>query len=116
MLTEAPLTFEKRAGRSAGSIIISLCGPLTLRNLFDLQAALRQNPTTDLCILDLSSVPYMDSAGIGLVVNHFVHCQNHGGRMIVAGVCSRVMELFRLTHLDKVIPQASTVDDAEGQF
>ncbi len=112
MLAEAPLTFEKRAARSAGSIIFSLCGPLTLRNLFDLQTALRQNPAKDRCILDLSGVPYRDSAGIGLVMNHFVHCQNHGGRMIVAGVCPRIMELFRLTHIDKVLPQASAVEEA----
>ena len=115
MLADAPLTFEKRAGRSASTIIFALQGPLTLRNLFDLQTALRQEPIANLFILDLIGVPYMDSAGIGLVMNHSVHCQNGGGRMIVAGVCPRVMELFRLTRIHTVLAQAATVEEAESQ-
>lgn len=114
MLTDAPLIFEKRAGRSASTVIFALQGPLTLRNFFDLQTALRQEPVSGFFILDLTGVPYMDSAGIGLVMNHYVHCQNGGGRMIVTGVCPRVMELFRLTHIDAVLGQAATVEDAES--
>jgi anti-anti-sigma factor len=56
----------------------------------------------------------MDSAGMGLVINHFVHCQNSGAKMIAAGVSPRVHELFKMTRVDAVIPQAATVDVAEN--
>lgn len=115
MLTDAPLTFEFQQGNSAETLIFALKGPLTLRNMFDLQAALRRNKVPRLTILDLSGVPYMDSAGIGLVMNHYVHCQKNGGRLVLVGTNSRVMELFRITKIDGVVPQAASVAEAESQ-
>jgi len=46
----------------------------------------------------------MDSAGMGAIVNYYVHCQREGAALVVAGVCSRVMELFKMTRVDTVIP------------
>lgn len=115
MLSGAPLKYERQQGTSAQTVIFDLIGPLTLQNLFDLQTALRRDHEASLTILDLSRVPYMDSAGMGLVINHFVHCQSKGGRMVVTGVSDRVMELFRLTKIDSVLPQALSVEEAEGQ-
>jgi anti-anti-sigma factor len=56
----------------------------------------------------------MDSAGMGAIVNHYVHCQHRSARLIVAGVNSRVMELFRMTRVDRVIPLAASVEEAEA--
>ncbi len=114
MFTDAPLTFERRQGSSAETAIYALSGPLTLRNMFDLQTALRQDKKSRVAILDLSAVPYMDSAGMGLLMNQYVHCQTNGGRMVVVGANSRVMELFRITKIDSVVPQSATVEEAEG--
>jgi hypothetical protein len=55
-----------------------------------------------------------DSAGMGAIINHYVHCQNKGVQLIVAGVNSRVMELFKMTKVDTVIALAGTVEEAEG--
>jgi anti-anti-sigma factor len=33
-------------------------------------------------ILDLTEVPYMDSAGLGLIVSHYVRCQGRGVRLV----------------------------------
>jgi hypothetical protein len=35
--------------------------------------------------------------------------------MIVAGVNSRVMELFKIMKVDTVIPLAATLEEAEGR-
>jgi len=82
--------------------------------MFDLQADLRSQPYPDLSILDLSGVPYMDSAGMGLIVNHYTQCQAAGKRMVAVGVSPRVLELFKLTRVDAIIPQAPTVEAAEA--
>ena len=87
-----------------------------LRNLFDLLPLLRSGDLASLTILNLEAVPYMDSAGMGAIVNHYVHCQNRGARLIVSGVSSRVMELFRMTRVDRVIPLAASVEEAEAQL
>jgi len=114
MSIDAPLTLERQEGKLPGTRILILNGPLTLRNMFELQAELRADPQPALSVLDLSGVPYMDSAGMGLIINHFVHCQNAGVKMVAAGVSPRVLELFRMTKVDAVIPQAASVEAAES--
>jgi anti-sigma B factor antagonist len=56
----------------------------------------------------------MDSAGMGVVVNFHVHCQNKGGRLIATGVSQRIMELFKISRVDKVIHMAPTPEEAEA--
>jgi len=114
MATDAPLTVERKEGKLPGTRILVLEGPLTLRNMFDLQSDLRTQPYPDLSILDLSGVPYMDSAGMGLIVNHFTQCQSSGKRMVAVGVSPRVLELFKITRVDAIIPQAATIEAAEA--
>jgi anti-anti-sigma factor len=114
MALDAPLTLEQREGKLPGTRIVVLNGPLTLRNMFELQTLLRTPPEPTLSILDLSLVPYMDSAGMGLIVNHYVHCQALGVKMVAAGVSPRVMELFKLTRVDTVVPRAANIEAAEA--
>lgn len=114
MATDAPLTVERKEGTRSGTRILVLDGPLTLRNMFDLQSDLRTQPCPELSILDLSGVPYMDSAGMGLIVNHYTQCQSAGKKMVVVGVCSRVLELFKITRVDAVVPRAETSEAAEA--
>ena len=64
-------------------------------------------------ILDLTEVPYMDSAGLGSIVRHYVHCRGIGVRMIAAGVNARVLELLKVTNVDAVIPMMATVEEAD---
>jgi len=113
MFTDSPLQFVQQEGKSAGTRIFRLTGPLTLRNLFEFQAALREEPQPQTTMLDLSGVPYMDSAGMGAIINYYVHCQKEGASLVVAGVNGRVMELFKMTRVDTVIPLREALDPAE---
>lgn len=107
------LTLESVPGQAPGSRILRLTGPLTLSSLFEFQNALRSDPPA-LLILDLTAVPYMDSAGMGAIINYFVSCQRHGKKLIVAGVNGRVMELFRMTKVDGLLTLVPTVAEAEA--
>jgi anti-sigma B factor antagonist len=113
MAIDAPLTIDRTEGKKPGTRILILNGPLTLFNMFELQTEIRQAPEPSISILDLTGVPYMDSAGMGLIINHYVHCQNTGTKMVVAGVSPRVLELFKMTKVDSVIPLAPTVEAAQ---
>lgn len=52
---------------------------------------------------------------MGLVMNQYVHCQTKGLKLIVAGANNRVMDLFKITKVDSVLPLAATVEHAEAQ-
>lgn len=119
-------TIDRQQGRTPGTVIFHFHGPFTTRDMFGTLTPValhnllsfesmpgEQLPT--LHILDLSDVPYMDSTGLGRVVGHFAHCRGKGVRMIVAAASPRVLELFRLTRVDSVIPIADTVAEADIQ-
>ena len=107
-----PLTLESVAGQAPGIRILRLNGPLVISNLFEFQSTLRDDPPQAL-ILDLTAVPYMDSAGMGAIINYFVSSQRHGRQLVVAGVNGRVLELFRMTKVESLLTMKTTVAEAE---
>lgn len=90
-----------------------VAGPVLLSNFFALKTELEkeQKPVT---ILDLSGVEYMDSAGMGAIINYYVSAQRRGNKLIAAGANYRVVELFKLTHVDSLIPMTANVEEAEA--
>jgi anti-anti-sigma factor len=99
----------------SGARIMKLNGPLTIRTLFDFQAVSRQ-ATTKPAIIDLTNVPYMDSAGLGCVVSVFTSCQNRGFRFAVCGLSSRLQTLFDVTHVSTLLPTFDTLEAAEAEI
>jgi anti-sigma B factor antagonist len=111
-MSAEPLTLESVAGQAPGCRILRLTGPLTLASLFEFQNTLRTDPPAAL-ILDLTGVPYMDSAGMGAIINYFVSSQRAGRKLVVAGVNGRVLELFRMTKVEGLLTMKATVAEAE---
>lgn len=112
MLKE-PFAFEKLPGRDGSICIFRLTGPLLLQGIFDLQSELaKEDPPVT--IFDLTGVPYMDSAGMGVITNYYVSATRRGHKVIVAGASERVIELFKMTRVDTIIRLVATVEEAEG--
>jgi anti-anti-sigma factor len=121
-----PLTFEREVDEAPGTVVFRFSGPFTARTvfecqsaeavskLFDLQLMLNSGEPPTLNVFDLSDVPYMDSSGLGMVVRHYVRCQDNGVRFLASGVNPRVLELFKLTNVDTVIPLIATVEEASS--
>jgi anti-anti-sigma factor len=95
-----------------GARILRLEGPLTLRTIFDFQAMARQEGNAPM-IIDLSGVPYMDSAGLGSILGLFASAQRKQVGFAVAGAADRIVTLFKVTHVEDVLPSYLTVADAE---
>lgn len=108
------MTFTQGPGSRDGIEIVSLSGPFTLGNMFQLQRSV-QELRPQLLIFDLTHVPYMDSAGLGLLVNFYVAAQKNGRRMVVVGATPRIISLFELTKVDSLLKVYPTVEDAERE-
>jgi len=113
LMHDGPLTYTTTAGTREGSLIIKLVGPLTLSNMFDLQAELR-TISPALAVFDLSESEYMDSAGLGVLINFYVSAEKNGRRMALAGVNSRIEALLDLTHVKTLLKTFPTVAGAEA--
>ena len=100
------------AARPNGGRIVTLLGPVTLETVFDLQNTLRQEHT-DL-IIDLSGVPYMDSAGLGAILTAYASCLRNHKSFALAGVSPRIMVLLEVTKVNTLVPIFNSVAEAEG--
>ncbi len=93
--------------------ILKLTGPLTLKTLYNFQQVSRQEASQPV-ILDISGVPYMDSAGLGSIVSVFASCQRTNRGFAMTGVSERIQNLFEVTHCDGLLPCFESLDAADA--
>ena len=112
-MRDNPLVYSLGAGSNEGTTIVKLTGPLTLSNMFVFQGEIRalESPVT---IFDLSESEYMDSAGLGVLVNFYVSAEKNGRKMALAGVSSRIEALLEMTHVKALLRVYPTVAEAEA--
>jgi anti-anti-sigma factor len=108
-----PLTFDVVPGNTADTRIFRLHGPITLSNLFDFQKILMAG-TGKLTIIDFTESEYMDSAGLGALLNYYVSGKRKGRLLRLVAVNYRVGELLKLTSAHKLIDTYDTVEAAEA--
>lgn len=107
------MTYSRRPGSREGIEILSLAGPFTLGNMFQFQRDLQEIHPPFL-IFDITQVPYMDSAGLGLLVNFYVSAQKNGRRMAVAGASPRIKTMFEMTRVDSLLRLFPSTEQAEA--
>ena len=121
----ATFTIERIEGHAPLTVIYRVTGPFNARDMYGSmkQVALGnifefkppsgvETPT--LHIFDISKVPQMDSSALGTIVSHFINCRNKGIRVIAVGPNPNVVQLFKFTKVDTLIPTAATIDEALG--
>ena len=103
MLPMDEIQIQRTPGSASDVSILSLTGPLTIATLFDFQTAIRQ-PDLKSTIIDFSGVPYIDSAGFGIVLSHWAHTQRIGVKFAAVGISERVKVLLDMTGVSKLLP------------
>lgn len=107
------MTIDREPGSSPDMTIFHLQGPFVLGTMFEFQNALRE-PGVKNVIIDLSGVPYIDSAGLGVLLSQWSHARRGGFQYALIGMSPRVHTIFEITHTDTVLPIFATRADAEA--
>ncbi|MGC2613686.1 MAG: STAS domain-containing protein [Terracidiphilus sp.] len=118
-------TIERIEGQAPRTVIYRITGSFNARDMYGSmkQVALgnifefKPLPGTEtpaLHIFDISKVPQMDSSALGTIVSHFISCRNKGIRVVVVGPNPNVIQLFKFTKVDTLLPMAATIEDALG--
>lgn len=115
MLPMDELQIQRSQGSASDVTILTLNGPLTIQTLFDFQTAIRQ-PDLKSTIIDFSGVPYIDSAGLGVVLSHWAHTQRIGVKFAAVAVSDRVRVLLEMTKVSTLLPMYPSAADAEQAF
>jgi|SRR5271165_1878051 len=112
-MPQDPLHLEDVSGTPAGERVLRLSGPILLSNFFAFQALVRGSNSPTL-ILDLTQVPYIDSAGIGTLVGAYVNHQKDGRRLALVGVTDRVRNTMQVTRVEQFFQFYDSVAAAES--
>ena len=114
MALDDKLTIESVPGKREGVRILKLSGPFILPGIFDFRSATRDT-TAPVTIIDVSGVPYMDSAALGALLGFHIACERGGLRYFVVGVPDRILTLFRMANVLTVVVMADSVEQAEAR-
>ena len=63
-------------------------------------------------ILNFTNLLFMNSFGIGMLITFLVRCQREGKKIIGYGLNDHFSNIFKITHLDQVIPIYSSEEIA----
>ena len=111
-MRQEPLVIEENADSQKGIRTLRLKGPIVISNLFDFQNRLRSS-TARALILDMTDVPYVDSAGVGVLVGAYVTHQKDGRSLSLVGVSDRVRGTLSVTQVESFFRFFDSVAAAE---
>ncbi len=112
-MRDGHLSIERVTNEEKGFETVTLAGPITLATLFDLQESFR-NKTSPKTIIDLSGVPYIDSAGLGAILSFHASCKRGGKIYTLAAMPARVYTMFAASKVDKLVNICPTLQEAEA--
>jgi len=63
-------------------------------------------------VVDMKNVDLITSDGLGALIRARKSSSEAGGRLVLAGVHGNILDIFRMTRLDKIFSLYDTVDEA----
>ncbi len=98
------MNFQATVRQSGGITLIALQGRISLTEGDVLRQTLHDlvKKGQKKIVLDLQKVSYLDSSGIGQLVNGYKAIKKHGGQIKTIRLTPRVKEIIRVTNLSAV--------------
>src|SRR5258707_4294410 len=103
LMQPAHLDLEKQAGSNGSQSVMRLNGKLSLETVHNFMQTFRPEPAAHL-ILDLGGVSFLDSAGVGALVQLFVHRRNQGQTFALTGLTTQSNAVIQVSGLNKLLP------------
>lgn len=107
------LQIESMPGSREGIRVLQLKGPFTLPGTFEFQALMR-NLNDPVIIVDLSDVPFMDSAALGAIMYMHASASRRKIRYAITGANERLRTMFQVGGVDEILTNYLSIADAEA--
>jgi anti-sigma B factor antagonist len=98
--------------RERGVVIAAVTGDVDISTVAQLRECLFELADGGTLIVDLNRVTFIDSSGLGALVGAARRAAAHGGSLHAVSARPPTRRLLWLTGVDRLIPQAATVDGA----
>ena len=113
-MAESPTTGITDVRTEGVATIVSLAGEIDLAHSPRIHRELVHlcDGRPERIILDLTAVGYMDSSGVGTLVEVYRRVQGYGGRLVLAGAQDKVRSIFEIAQLDRIFTFCNTLAEA----
>lgn len=108
------LSITARDSAKAGTRVLKLSGRLGLDSVPTFLKALRAE-TARALILDLADMSYVDSSGVGALVQQFSAMKKENRQMVLVRPHERVLAVLQITKVLSLFQRANSVEEAEAQ-
>jgi anti-sigma B factor antagonist len=111
-------TLEIKLRRADTIYVLDVAGEMDLYNAFKLKDVVRKmiERQIRLFVINLDQVPYIDSSGIGALLQVFADIKKKGLKLRIAGVKGSVRKVIELTKLMQYFPIVPDVELAVKQL
>lgn len=109
--------FTAHTERRDNGMIVRLCGDASLTENESLRKALEPalESKPGCVVLDLSALEFINSLGLGALVEFRQELTRHGAQLRLAGATEQIGEILRKTRLVELFPPYPDCDQALGQ-
>jgi anti-sigma B factor antagonist len=98
--------------RPDGFIIVRPVGELDAFTVSQFRQALAELASSRRLVIDMSGIPFVDSAGLGALIGGIRRTRELGGDVAVACDRPTLVRLLRTTGFDRIVSVTETVDEA----
>jgi anti-sigma B factor antagonist len=113
------MAFQYEISSINGLRLISLIGRLTEKEQSEeLIAAFEEllSKGESMVLLELSTLEYVNSSGLNLLIGMLTKARNAGGELAICGVSDKVRQLLVMTRLDSIFKIYGSVETASEHF
>lgn len=114
VMQHSHLELEKAAGSNGNRLVLQLKGNLSLETVHNFIQTARAEQAPNL-IINMSDVSFLDSAGVGALVQLFVHRRSLGKSFALSGLSKQSQAVMEVAGLTKLLPIHSSVEEALAQ-
>lgn len=94
-------------------ILISVKGTLSIENISPFEAQLNRHVDNQSnIIIDLEDLSFIDSSSLGIIVVYFTKSEKNSKHFALININPDILQMFKITGLDKRIKLFSSLDDA----
>lgn len=91
-------------------------GEIDAYTVGDFREALTKLSERKQLLVDLSEVPFMDSAGLGALIGGIRRVRENEGEVVVACSSPTLLRLLHTTGFDRIVPVAETLEEAQESW
>lgn len=94
--------------------VVTVRGTLSIENISPFETLLKKNVDEDNNIfLNLAELTFIDSSSLGIIVVYFTKSEKNNRKFFLVNVNQDIMQMFRITGLDKRINIFDSFEEAE---